>query len=109
MSPQTVGLVVCGLYVLIMACMPFLLARKTRQTTRWEPPVKRTFSWYVLSLEVVVAGGLLGLVETAFVYDKDVALLLSGAAFALALTGLIGAYQCARRLATLRLQFPAQR
>jgi hypothetical protein len=109
MPLDTATLILLGLYLSIIIAAPFLLAQRTRWTTRWVPPVKRVFAWYVLSFEVVVTGGLLGLVETAFVYHKDVALLLSGVAFVLALLGMIGAYRCAKRLAALRLQYPAQR
>lgn len=48
-------------------------------------------------------------IKEAFVCDNDVALWLVGAAFALVLPGLLGAFRSAKRLESLRLQFPAQR
>jgi hypothetical protein len=109
MSPHTVELVVCGLYVLLMIYLPFPFAQETQQTTQWIAPVKQTLVWYILSIEGLVSGILLSLIAGLLVRDTDASLWLLGAAFALTLAGVIGTLRCRKRLESLQRQYPRQR
>lgn len=67
---DTATFILLGLYLSIIIAAPFLLAQRTRWTTRWVRPVKRVFAWYVLSFEGFASAYLLLYVQATF-FPRD--------------------------------------